>query len=144
MAFRINTDTCGRLGSESCADCGATLCSRHSEACELCLQVFCECCLYFHSQGTGHKIAGFCQTQRVPPSIRIILPTQFRCFGSGLSKIAIISRPTKLSRIPPRLLTSPFARSLTRQYRLVWVAAERREVSHHALREQYLVLCQFR
>lgn len=40
--------SCGRLGSESCADCGTTVCAAHSQACESCLQVYCECCLYFH------------------------------------------------------------------------------------------------
>ena len=41
---------CGRLGSEACSDCGTTLCDPHADACELCLQVFCDCCLYFHSK----------------------------------------------------------------------------------------------
>lgn len=45
-----NGYSCNRLGSESCADCGTTLCSNHSEACEFCLQVFCDCCLYFHTK----------------------------------------------------------------------------------------------
>jgi hypothetical protein len=39
---------CGQLGSDGCADCGTTLCTAHAEACEFCLQVFCNCCLYFH------------------------------------------------------------------------------------------------
>jgi hypothetical protein len=41
---------CGRLGSEVCSDCGTTLCAHHSEACEFCLQVFCDCRLYFHAK----------------------------------------------------------------------------------------------
>jgi hypothetical protein len=39
---------CGRIGSEVCSDCGTSLCDLHADACEFCLQVFCDGCLYFH------------------------------------------------------------------------------------------------
>jgi hypothetical protein len=41
---------CGRLGVESCSDCGTSLCDLHAGACEFCLRVFCDCCLYFHAK----------------------------------------------------------------------------------------------
>jgi hypothetical protein len=41
---------CGRLGSDVCSDCGTTLCAVHSGACEFCLQIYCDCCLYFHAK----------------------------------------------------------------------------------------------
>jgi hypothetical protein len=41
---------CGRMGSEVCSDCGTALCDLHADACDLCLAVFCGCCLYFHSK----------------------------------------------------------------------------------------------
>ena len=41
---------CGRLGSKSCSDCGTTLCNLHAKTCDLCLRVFCDCCLYFHAK----------------------------------------------------------------------------------------------
>ena len=40
----------GRSGLETCSDCGSTLYEMHAKCCEMCLQVFCKCCLYFHSK----------------------------------------------------------------------------------------------
>ena len=39
---------CGRGGSELCSDCGTMLCDRRAEACQFCLNVYCDCRLYFH------------------------------------------------------------------------------------------------
>jgi predicted sulfurtransferase len=39
---------CGRVDSEVCSDCGTSLCANHAEACEFCLKVYCDCCMYFH------------------------------------------------------------------------------------------------
>ena len=41
---------CGRSGSEICSDCGTSLCAEHAEACEFCLKVYCDCCIFFHSK----------------------------------------------------------------------------------------------
>ena len=38
----------GRVGSDICSECGISLCAHHAEACEFCLEVYCDCCLYFH------------------------------------------------------------------------------------------------
>lgn len=42
--------SCERSASESCSDCGTALCSRHAEACGMCLDILCDSCLYFHER----------------------------------------------------------------------------------------------
>jgi hypothetical protein len=39
---------CGRYANALCYDCGASLCSRHAESCDLCGVAFCLSCLSFH------------------------------------------------------------------------------------------------
>ena len=41
---------CGRPASDTCADCGTTLCKAHAEACGMCLDILCDACLYFHER----------------------------------------------------------------------------------------------
>jgi hypothetical protein len=42
--------TCGRSAGAACSDCGTSLCSAHTERCELCGEDFCEPCLSFHQR----------------------------------------------------------------------------------------------
>jgi hypothetical protein len=40
--------TCGRSAEGKCSDCGTSLCSAHTERCQLCSEAFCQSCLSFH------------------------------------------------------------------------------------------------
>ena len=42
--------TCGRSAKTPCSDCGISLCSAHTERCELCSKNFCQPCLTFHQR----------------------------------------------------------------------------------------------
>jgi len=42
--------TCARPARIACSDCGLSLCSAHSEECDLCQATFCPTCLWFHKQ----------------------------------------------------------------------------------------------
>jgi len=68
---------CGRVGSEICSDCGTSLCADHAEACEFCLKVYCDCCMFFHLKNRT----------RGSRSVR-----QFRSIGEALSQSGPASR----------------------------------------------------
>jgi hypothetical protein len=48
---------CGRLGCEVCSDCGTSLCAIHAEACEFCLNVNCDCCMFHLKESHVRKPA---------------------------------------------------------------------------------------
>jgi predicted sulfurtransferase len=39
---------CGRSAETLCYDCGTSLCSTHTQRCEVCAETFCPSCLSFH------------------------------------------------------------------------------------------------
>jgi len=43
-----NGTPCGRYARTICSDCGTSLCSQHTESCDLCGVAFCLSCLGFH------------------------------------------------------------------------------------------------
>lgn len=55
---------CSRFASTLCFECGTSLCSGHSERCELCGENFCQSCLTFHQSDS--KPAQFDQGTECP------------------------------------------------------------------------------
>lgn len=41
---------CPKSASTQCSDCGIELCEQHTETCEMCRDVFCPSCMYFHQR----------------------------------------------------------------------------------------------
>ena len=48
---------CGRVASQYCADCGSEVCDLHAESCDLCHEIFCGPCCFFHLQERHAKPA---------------------------------------------------------------------------------------
>jgi hypothetical protein len=44
---------CARYAKTLCYDCGTSLCSQHTERCQLCGETFCRSCLTFHLDEHG-------------------------------------------------------------------------------------------
>ena len=40
---------CSKTGSKQCSDCGSEICESHTETCDICHDVFCPSCFYFHT-----------------------------------------------------------------------------------------------
>jgi len=51
-------EICGRLAIANCADCGARICSEHTETCDRCGVRFCGSCLGFHLADHGKPAHG--------------------------------------------------------------------------------------